>query len=442
MPMKDFIRNSRTQEPLPGNVDNVRFFLLSLSAEVRWNAWLERVEIKTDEHASKLSADFPHWKEWTAVDDTIMAILRTFASRTGCDFRPDKGFLTDSLISLARTHTVDPALDRLDHLASDWDGTPRLDTWLSRSCGVPDDGYHKAVARNIVGGMVRRIREPGCKHDCTALLIGEQGTGKSSLVAMIAPQRSWFSDEILLGDESKELVLSLAGKALIEISELSGSSRDVTRVKAMLSRQVDRGRTAYARFVAERPRRNIFIATTNDQSALIDRTGNRRFLPVRVDREIDLAWLAENIDQIVGEAARIHSQGVSFDLPRSVWGEAATHQESVRAARAFETYLNDWLAPAAEAVYIKASDLLTCVRSVDSRATDSDYSPVMKKLGFERRKKWMAGKTEAVWCRGDLSNSTRLVPRPADGVMRPSRWLSATPVPTPGETPLPVLPTT
>ena len=109
-------------------------------------------------------------------------------------------------------------------------------------------------------------------------------------------------------------------------------SANANHVKAMLSRQVDRGRTAYARTVSERPRRNIFIGTTNDDEPLTDPTGNRRFLPVRIDAEINLAWLRENVDQLLAEAAVREAAGETFAIPREVWGDAAVRQEAARAA--------------------------------------------------------------------------------------------------------------
>jgi hypothetical protein len=428
--MSDFQRHPRTTEPLTNNVDNVRFFIRSTGARLRFNAWVERIEIKTESPTTGQ----PTWNDWTPVDDTIVAALRTHASRTGCDFHPTKEFLWDSLLSIAHENTVDPAVEFVAKCEANWDRQSRLDTWLLYAAQCPDDEYHGEVSRNIIGGMVRRIREPGCKHDTVALLIGPQGTGKSALAATLAVNPTWFDDSTKLGDASKELVLALAGKVVVEISEMSGSARDVAEIKAMLSRATDRGRTAYARSVSERPRRNIFIATTNNENALVDDTGNRRFLPVKIDSEVDLRWVRANIEQLIGEAAWLHSRGDRFDIPRSIWATAAEHQEAARQQRTHEVYFSEWFASSDLNVFITAADLATCVKSVEPYART--FTKTLRAMGFVSGDKRVDGKVAKVWYRGRLDDATRYVPRFAAGVMVPSLFRPID-IPVPGQTSLP-----
>ena len=379
------------------NPDNVTAFIGVIGCELRWNAWRERMEIRGGNDPELT------WREWTYVDDTIVAKLRTRAMRTKTRFRPAKEFLWESLLALAHKSTIDPVLDRLAELQAAWDKTPRLVTWLSKVCGVPDDAYHRAVARNIIGGLVRRARHPGIKHDTCAVLCGPQGTGKSSLAKIIAFDPEWFSDSILLGDAAKELVLLLAGKLVVEISEMSArNSANANGIKAMVTRDVDAGRTAYARAVTERPRRNIFLGTTNDDEPLSDPTGNRRFMPVRCEQEINLAWLRANIGQIIGEAATLEASGDDFAIPRDVWTIAAEHAELARSLSDLEIRLNDWLTetPHTAVAYITAADLSEVCELGGLRGSNAARSAIMKGLGFKRVKVYFGGRQAWVWFRG------------------------------------------
>lgn len=383
--------------PEANNSDNVTVFLGITCTEIRWNAWLERAEIRGFDGL---------YGEWTMIDDSIVAKMRTRGNRTKTRFVPAKEFFWESLLALAAENTVDPALEALAAAQKAWDGVPRLSIWLARACGVPCDPYHQAVARNIIGGMVRRIRQPGCKHDFMPVFFGPQGNLKSTMAATIALDPAWFSDDVLLGDASKELVLSLAGKCVVEIGEMGmRGSANPNHVKAMLSRQVDRGRTAYARTVSERPRRNIFIGTTNDEDPLVDPTGNRRFLPVRVTGEIDIAWLHANIGQLIGEAATAEAAGADFALPREVWAAAAEHQEAARSGSDIETMLTEWFAPTertAALSYITASDLVTLSIAAGwrSNGAHSARGAIMKRLRFRIENLTVDGKRTRAWVRG------------------------------------------
>jgi hypothetical protein len=420
--------------PESTNPDNVYFLLRSIGCEVRFNAWQERVEIKG---VSDLAEPHLRWPEWTYVDDTIVAMLRTFAARTKSRFVTGKDFFWDTLITLARKNTVDPATEFLSKLEAEWDGTPRLSAWLSATCGVPADAYHAAVGRSIVGGMVKRIRKPGAKHDEIALLVGPEGTGKSSFIAALSPRREWFTESIRLGDEPKELVLSLAGKAVAEISEMSASTKDVAAIKAMISRTTDAGRTAYSRAVTERPRRNIFIASTNDDQALMSDTGNRRFLPVRIEHAINVEWLHLHGHQLIGEAAALESAGETFALPRDVWGDATERQEASRQVAEYELHLAEWFAPSPLAIYVTAADLSELVKAAAGRSVNAkNYTKAMRRLGFTKGARRTDGKPTAVWHRGDLATATRVTTQQVGNRTVARIWHS----PMPGSVAMPPIP--
>jgi predicted P-loop ATPase len=254
--------------------------------------------------------------------------------------------------------------------------------------------------------MVKRIRRPGCKHDESVLFISMQGISKTTLVETLAPQPDWFTDEILLGDASKEMVLSLAGKCIVEIAEMGmRGSANTNHVKAMLSRRVDRGRTAYARTVSDRPRRNVFAITVNEGTPLTDPTGNRRFLPVRLERAVDIEGLKALRDQILGEAAARETTGETFRVPESLWAKAGEHQEAAREKSDMELQLQDWFAetPTTMLAYITAGDLTEVATLARWSRNNNVRSETLKKLGFREVIPEINGKRTRVWVRGPAS---------------------------------------
>lgn len=132
----------------------------------------------------------------------------------------------------------------------------------------------------------------------------------------------------VLSVDPKQQIELIEGIWLFELGELSGMNKaDIARLKAFVSRQVDRGRPAYGRYREDRQRQVIFIGTTNQTNYLRDTTGNRRFWPVATGN-IDLAALAEDRDQLWAEAAHLESLGASITLAPELWPDAAAAQEA------------------------------------------------------------------------------------------------------------------
>jgi predicted P-loop ATPase len=287
-----------------------------------------------------------------------------------------------------------------------------LDTWLHHAVGVEPDAYHAAVGRNIIGGVVRRVRQPGCKHDTMAVFTSPEGLGKSTLGEVLATKKDWFTDDIVLGEESKELVLKLAGKMICEIPEMVKKHSDTEKIKAMLSRTHDLGRPAYARSPVNRPRRNIFLGSSNLEKPLIDPTGNRRYLPVVVEKEIDLNWVKNNLPQLIAEACVLETAGETFQVPREVWEDAKERQEAARAPSGVEEWLQNWLgknpgdANYMADTYVTSADLMElaalCGWSVENRTRRE----ALMKLGFRDTR--IGNPQVRVWLRGDAKKVTQI----------------------------------
>jgi hypothetical protein len=371
------------------NPDNVRFLLASLSIEIRFNAWLDRVELQGWK-----------WPAWTELSDSAVAVLMTRAAQTGTRFTPAVDFLWRTVHALAVENTQDPARDLLDNMQAAWDGEARLHSWLSHACGVPYDGYHQAVGATILLGLVARIRNPGCKFDLMPVFVSEkQGTAKSTLARMLALDDNWFIENVALGESSKELVLLLAGKSVTEISEMR-TRGEVDAVKAMISATHDEGRPAYGRATVKRPRRNIFVGTTNRPEFLEDQSGGRRFLPITVQGDINLEFVRTHLPQLVGEAATLEARGADINIPREVWAIAGEHQAAATAQSSAEVLLTDWFG-GEEPCWITPANLVLLLRQALGRDVSRGlYAPAMSKLGFQSKTHRDGEVVRRGWVRG------------------------------------------
>jgi len=226
-----------------------------------------------------------------------------------------------------------------------WDGTSRVDKWLTNYCGVEDSSYVTTVGRKLLLGLVSRVFHPGVKFDYCIILEGAQGIGKSTVCSILGGK--WYGD-VIIDPHSRDTIDALRGKWVVELSEMEVTRRaDAQALKAFISRTSDRARLAYARAALDFPRQCVFIGTINpdDMGYLVDHTGNRRFWPIKCGEKIDMDGLASVRDQLFAEAYQLYRAGEPLFLS----GDIIQHAELEQVKRmaidpwqdVIEAYLED-----------------------------------------------------------------------------------------------------
>jgi predicted P-loop ATPase len=240
------------------------------------------------------------------------------------EFDPGAPLSRAAVIRLCLDNSFNPILDYLTSL--EWDGKPRLDTWLVRYVGAADEPLNRAFGRKVLIAAVRRVREPGTKFDQVLVLEGEEGIGKSTVPKILASP-DYFCDEKIIGERNREVVELTTGVWIYELNELEGlGEQGEARVKALLSRTHGKARPAYGYVPVERGRTCIFFGTINGTKYLEGNTGNRRFWPVAATK-IDLEGLARDRDQLWAEAFGAEARGETLVLDEGLWGVAAERAE-------------------------------------------------------------------------------------------------------------------
>lgn len=190
-----------------------------------------------------------------------------------------------------------------------WDGIPRVNTLLIDYFGAEDNAYTRAAIRKTLVAAVARVFEPGIKFDTALILVGEQGTYKSTFVKKLGME--WFSDTFTTV-QGKESFEQIQGAWLIEMAELSGLKKaEVESIKHYISKREDMFRPAYGRTVETYKRQCVFFGTTNNKDFLRDPTGNRRFMPIDVRPEyatksVNDDLTQDEVNQIWAEAYQLY----------------------------------------------------------------------------------------------------------------------------------------
>ncbi len=245
----------------------------------------------------------------SSMTDTDMKYIRLYLEEN-YDLTSEKKII-DAADLAAHQNSYHPVRDFLNSLT--WDGTERIRYCLHHFLGAEADEYTFQVLRLFLLGAIHRAFRPGCKFEVMLCLVGGQGAGKSTFFRLLAGKDEWFSDDLRKLDD-ENVYRKLQGHWIIEMSEMiaTANAKSIEEIKSFLSRQKEVYKIPYETHPADRLRQCVFGGTSNAMDFLpLDRSGNRRFLPV----------------QVCPEQAEVHileDEAASRAYLQQVWAEAMT----------------------------------------------------------------------------------------------------------------------
>ena len=330
-------------------------------------------------------------------DEDYTELQIALTNELGAEWTVDQ--IQRTMATAARRLEYDPVRFYFDGLPA-WDGIERAPHWLADYLGVEDRPLAREYAKRFLVSVVARSLEPACQVDTVLVLQGRQGDGKSSAIRALAPCGLYTDTEADPG--SKDFYQSLDGSLLIELAEVEkwNNRRDSATIKSVITSRMDRYRPPYGRNFVERPRRCVFVGTTNEVELLNDPTGSRRWWPVRtgITGPFRLPELRDAVEQLWAEALALYRAGEPWHLSAE-WRE---EQE----AEAAEWQVDDpWSGPVKDWLFGRSSDftLLDVMQGIGIEVKDANtrdgkrVGALLRRFGCQPRK--VRGQSARVWSR-------------------------------------------
>lgn len=314
-----------------------------------------------------------------------------------------KDLAADAVHVVALENPFDPVREYLEHVADHVPPVPidQLATAYLRPTDKPGSLYDAMLKATLIAA-VRRVFEPGCKHDSACVLMGPQGCGKSTFWRNLGGL--WFSDA-LRDVASKDDLMVLHRSWIMEWAELDHITgrKHAGQIKAFLTQQTDMFRAPYQRATEAFPRRSIIVGSTNrDTGFLVDDTGNRRFwvIPATAAPHIPVDGLLLERDAIWAAAVQAYRNGEANHLGREHAEQVDQENQTYLVDSPWKAAIQEWLTRNLGRSITSELLLTEAIgKPVErqGRADQMQVASILRDLGYEKKRAWLEGRNKWVF---------------------------------------------
>lgn len=311
--------------------------------------------------------------------------------------------ITDSMVAHARERTFDPVQRWLRRELPEWDGVERMSKLFARYFGAEDNEYSGLVSRRFLLSLIARALQPGCKQEEVVVVHAKQGAKKTTGFEALLGEYV-LSQPVHVDDET---ILKYNYALLIEWGELDGlSQRRVESIKRFLSEGFTMIRIKYDRLPRKILKRYAICATVNEKAYLVDKTGNRRWIPLDVGvttPRVDTKGLARDRNQIFAEAMIAYNGGERWWLdPNDAADAVAEARASAELEDTWDAVIARWVKPQIkEHGFVRLESILTRALKIPeerhNEATTKRVCQILRKLGYDNRRQRNGRSSLRVW---------------------------------------------
>lgn len=338
-------------------------------------------------------------------------IIRTSAELEQLGIKMGTDKVRDAIEVAARKHRMNAPREYLSGL--EWDGRGRLDTWLIDICAATEQPpeYLKAIGPCFFIAGVARTFVPGSPFHHMLVLEGGQGKYKSTMLKTLATfgrdkPVAYFADDLSFAKiNDPNIAQFIQGKVIIEFAELSGlDKKQYEAVKQWITLTEDRIMKKYEKVLTYYPRQFLLAGSTNEHQWLRDPTGNRRFWPVKVCGNIDIARAERDREQLWAEAVHRYRAGEAWYIK-----DDDPVYETVQAEQAMRMMDDIWGESIEDHVRgqtcVRVSDIMEKCLFIPRAQLDNSKKArvkgVLMSLGYEYKAVWHEGRSQRLWVKNN-----------------------------------------
>tara|TARA_B100001175_G_scaffold239402_1_gene205680 strand:- start:681 stop:1943 length:1263 start_codon:yes stop_codon:yes gene_type:complete len=296
-------------------------------------------------------------------------------------------------------HPVNLYLEKIEYLSS---VKPiDIETIATDYLGTESNLYNQMLKMTLIAA-VARVKNRGIKFDNCCVLVGKQGTGKSTFWRYLASD-AFFADT--WQPKPQDLAMILQRCWIFEIAELdriSPNSEKAATLKALLSSPIDTFRRPYGRSIGSYPRPSIMVSSCNRTDFLNDPTGSRRYWVINLEgRLINNKKVLNDRDRIWKAALLAYKEGMILDLNDEYKDEINIRNLNFEAEHPFYSRIEEWTNKEHNKYrFTTVQALVNSGCRNDEHVTDKDVKEAadcLRKLGHDKKQYRFDGRKPYYW---------------------------------------------
>ena len=278
-------------------------------------------------------------------DDSYSAIIAYFDRYYDLCFSDN--IFSHAILVIAQSRRYNPVKDYMADAYRNWDGVKRYQTILSDFLGAENNEINGKIIKMFFTGAVAKVYDPWTKFDYVLDLIGSQGVGKTTFLEKIAPL-GYYTDQFTNFNDKDNYAVMLRNLIVNDDEMTATDESKFSEIKKFATMQEIEYRPPYAHTSKRRPKGFVLTRTSNNLTYLKDKTGNRRFLPIRCGvnppiKNVIHDLTPQLVKQFWGEMVNYFKKGFELTFSKTDMNLLEKHREDFQYHDPLEDKLNNYL---------------------------------------------------------------------------------------------------